>query len=403
MPKPNFYQSLHTTVMGETAQPFEVQIRTREMDLIAERGHRGALEVQGGPARPARRRRPVPVAAAARRLAERGLGPAAVPLARSRSTSIRTRSTRSRPKGEVFAFPRGATPIDFAYRVHTDVGHRCVGRAGQRQARAAAHAARERRHRRDPDGAEPDALPRLALLRRRRAAPATRSATSSTRRRSSEAVELGRRLLERELKKYKRTRQEARAGGQPRPRARAVGVLAARGPLRGHRLRQARARERPRAVRPGRGARAARAPRRRSRRSRGSSGRSCRSARRTSSSSGHNDLLASLAKCCNPVPGEKIVGYITRGPRRLRALGELPEREEPALRPGAARSTWPGRGRRRRPTRSSSRSSTEDRPGLLADLTQAIAGEGSNIRRIEARVGRDARGLRRGLARDART
>ena len=59
--------------------------------------NRGPLEVQRRPARAARRRRPLPVAAPARRLAERGLGPAPVPVALSRSTSTRTRSTRSRP------------------------------------------------------------------------------------------------------------------------------------------------------------------------------------------------------------------------------------------------------------------------------------------------------------------
>ena len=141
MPKPNFYQSLHTTVIGETGQPFEIQIRTREMDLIAERGiaahwkyKEGRLGPHADDARFQWLRQLVDWQSEVSDPRQFLSLPQGRPLSR-------TRSTRSRPKGEVFAFPRGATPIDFAYRVHTDVGHRCVGRPGQRQARAAAHAA----------------------------------------------------------------------------------------------------------------------------------------------------------------------------------------------------------------------------------------------------------------------
>ncbi len=70
------------------------------------------------------------------------------------------------PKGEVKSLPRGATPVDFAYSVHTDVGHQCVGaRVNGRMVPLRTRLA-ERRHRRDPDAARSHAQPRLAQLRR---------------------------------------------------------------------------------------------------------------------------------------------------------------------------------------------------------------------------------------------
>ena len=135
MPKPNFYQSLHTTVMGEAGQPFEVQIRTREMDLIAERGIAAHWKYKEGKPRPARRRRAVPVAAAAA-----STGRARSPTRGSSSSSLKVDLYPDEvytftPKGEVFAFPRGATPLDFAYRDPHGRGPPLRRRAGQRQAR----------------------------------------------------------------------------------------------------------------------------------------------------------------------------------------------------------------------------------------------------------------------------
>jgi len=99
---------------------------------------------------------------------------------------------------------------------------------------------------------------------------------------------------------------------------------------------------------------------------------------------GHNDLLASLAKCCGPVQGERIVGYITRGRGisvhsescpNVRNLLYDPDRQIHVAWAGEKSTTYA----------IELEVVADDRPGLLADLTQAIAGEGSNIRRIEAR------------------
>ena len=114
---------------------------------------------------------------------------------------------------------------------------------------------------------------------------------------------------------------------------------------------------------------------------------------------GHNDLLATLAKCCNPVPGEKIIGYITRGRGvsvhsqscpNVRNLLYDPERQIDVAWAGEKRASYA----------IELEVSTEDRPGLLADVTQAIAGEGSNIRRIEARVEETKEAFVTRLARD---
>ena len=126
MPKPNLYQSLHTTVMSEAAQPFEVQIRTREMDLVAERGIAAHWKYKEGKLLPH---------------ADDGRFQWLRQLVDWQSDVSDPRQFLSAlkvdlypdevytftPKGEVFAFPRGATAVDFAYRVHTDVGNRCVG------------------------------------------------------------------------------------------------------------------------------------------------------------------------------------------------------------------------------------------------------------------------------------
>jgi GTP diphosphokinase / guanosine-3',5'-bis(diphosphate) 3'-diphosphatase len=100
---------------------------------------------------------------------------------------------------------------------------------------------------------------------------------------------------------------------------------------------------------------------------------------------GHNDLLATLAKCCNPVPGEKILGYVTRG-RGVSVHSEsCPNVKNLLYDPGRQIDvTWAGE--KKASYAIELEVATEDRPGLLADVTQAIAGEGSNIRRIEARV-----------------
>ena len=127
MPKSNGYQSLHTTVIGPHGKPLEIQVRTQHMHQTAEFGvaahwlykHKG---------------RPTSAARAAQhcRGSRRSWPP-------RRSATAATSWTRLRvdlfddevfvftPEGEVKALPSGATPLDFAYSVHTDVGHRCVG------------------------------------------------------------------------------------------------------------------------------------------------------------------------------------------------------------------------------------------------------------------------------------
>src|SRR5213594_1598587 len=126
MPKPNFYQSLHTTVVAEKGQPFEVQIRTREMDLIAEQGIAAHWKYKEGR-----------VGASTddanflwlRQLVEwqNDIKDPRVFMHSLKIDLYPDEVYTFTPKGDVFAFPRGASPLDFAFRIHTDVGHHCVG------------------------------------------------------------------------------------------------------------------------------------------------------------------------------------------------------------------------------------------------------------------------------------
>lgn len=126
MPKPNMYQSLHTTVVGDNGMPFEVQIRTYEMHRIAEYGIAAHWRYKEG------------------KHAADGLDNKLYWLRQILDWQNDTRDSEEfikslkvdlfsdeifvfTPKGEIVDLPRGATPIDFAYRIHSAVGNKCVG------------------------------------------------------------------------------------------------------------------------------------------------------------------------------------------------------------------------------------------------------------------------------------
>jgi GTP pyrophosphokinase len=125
-PKDNLYRSLHTAVIGPGKQPLEIQIRTREMHEHAELGVAAHWKYkEGGKANPAYEQKIVWL----RQILEpsdRGESEDDF-LERVRSEVFEDRVYALSPRGEVIELPRGATPLDFAYHVHTDLGHRCRG------------------------------------------------------------------------------------------------------------------------------------------------------------------------------------------------------------------------------------------------------------------------------------
>ncbi len=109
------------------------------------------------------------------------------------------------PKGDIKDLPAGATPLDFAYRIHTDVGHRTHRRQGQQPARAARLPAEERRHRRDRDD-QGRARPVARLAERRPDQPRPREDPPWFKRQErDENIVHGRESLERELRRLART------------------------------------------------------------------------------------------------------------------------------------------------------------------------------------------------------
>ena len=129
MPKPNSYQSLHTAVLGPKGRPIEIQIRTRRMHHIGEYGIAAHW-----------RYKETGVSVKADANAERKLGwlrqlvewqqdlkDAQEYLNTVKMDLFADEVFVFSPRGDVFDLPTGSTPIDFAYRIHTDVGHHCIG------------------------------------------------------------------------------------------------------------------------------------------------------------------------------------------------------------------------------------------------------------------------------------
>ena len=376
MPKPNAYQSLHTSVIGPEGQPFEVQIRTRDMDEIAERGIAAHwLYKEGrGPGHDAERVSWL-----------HGLVEGHQENPRDFLNSLKLNLYPEEvytftPKGEVFAFARGATPIDFAYRVHTEVGHHCVG------ARINGKLVPLRTPLANGDIVEiltsTSQVPSrdwLDIAVTGRAQNKIRAWLN--RGEKEEAVEAGKRLFDRECRKLGLAVKEFRDDGRMAKLASDHGfgkeedLLAAIGfgrlALRDVLAPYARTKAPAPAAAPSGRARAA-----------------AESA--VIIVRGERDLLTYRAQCCNPLPGDEIVGYVTRGRGvavhaancpNVRKLLFTSERE--------VEVEWGGvTGAFAVPVHVG----FEDRSGMLAALSQAANGEGADIRSCHLATNEDRLG-----------
>lgn len=379
MPKPNLYQSLHTTVVGERGQPFEVQIRTREMDLVAEEGiaahwqyKEGKQNGKGGD----------PNILWLRQLLEwqKEIKDPRTFLTELKIDLYPDEVYVFTPNGDVYSFPRGATPLDFAYRIHTDLGNHCSG------ARVNGKLVPLRTALQNGDMVEvltsPNRRPSrdwLSFVVTSRARSKIRHWLNTKRKREAEVI--GKRLLERELRKLRLPSRKILEGEALESYLKVEGLarledlyqrlgygkvavqqvisrlvdqdeLTAAEQEKPGRLRRAVDRlftfgGGPLVVR------------------------------------GHGDLLAYLAKCCKPVPGEELVGYVTRGRGiavhavdcpNVRNLHFDPER--------MIEVEWGRPDDHVYPV--TLIIETEDQPGMLARLTEVIAKEASNIRQFEA-------------------
>jgi len=125
MPRPNLYQSLHTTVIAENGHPFEVQIRTEEMHKMAEEGIAAHWKYKDGPISAKDEQR----LSWLRQVVEwqREMVDPGEFLSTLKIDLYPEEVYTFTPKGKVVILPRDATPIDFGYTIHTEVGHSCVG------------------------------------------------------------------------------------------------------------------------------------------------------------------------------------------------------------------------------------------------------------------------------------
>ncbi len=378
MPKSNLYQSLHTTVIGPGGDPLEVQIRTFEMHRTAEFGI--AAHWRYKESRPEDRDFEQKLAWI-RQLMEwqRDMGDAREFMETLKVDLFADEVFVFTPRGDVIELPSDATPVDFAYRIHTDIGHHCVGarvngRAVPLNSTLDNGDIIEIMVNRSSPG---PSLDWLSFVRTSSAKHRIRQWLRRERR--QEHLTRGRELLARELK---RTGLDE-AFGEDRLAAlvRKIGmgtvdevaVRLSEGGLTPGQLSQRLTEEMGRDV----GALPARAP---------------RPARASAQPEvlvhGEPRLLARFGRCCLPVPGDPVIGYLTRGRgvsvhrADCKNFGKL-SADDPARIIDVA---WDD-GAVGAPHPVELAVYAWDRPGLLADVANTV--QGTNIQNASARGFRD--------------
>ena len=383
MPRPNLYQSLHTTVI-HGGQPFEIQIRTQEMHNTAEEGVAAHWKYKDDkPVREDDQR-----IAWMRQLIEwsQELEEPAEFLSTLKVDLAPVEVYAFTPKGRVLELPRGATPVDFAYTVHTEIGHQCVGAKVNGQMVALRHEIvngdvveiiTQKGHKPSRDW--------LSFVKSSHARTKIKHWINVQER--QEATEMGIRLLEKEARQFGRSLKKIpeadllkvasdsglsklddlyAAVGFGKYSARQILTRVLGEPEKGTQTdteesaptlvktvkRMLGFGEAPLVVK------------------------------------GHGDLLVYRAKCCNPIPGDDIIGYITRGRGvavHTRACPNVQNLLYQTERRIAVE--WGGEGDAAKfLVQLLIRS--KDRAGLLAEITAVISNAGCNIHNLESRPDR---------------
>jgi GTP pyrophosphokinase len=391
IPKPNLYQSLHTTVVGPRGERIEVQIRTEQMHEIAEEGVAAhwAYKEKG---RDGKGQEPSQKEAQQygwlRQLVEfqRELADPREFLETVKVDLFADEVFVFTPKGDVKSLPRGATPVDFAYAVHSEVGAHTVG------AKVNGKLVPLRYTMRNGDTVEiltsPHSHPSkdwLTFVKTSRAQARIRQYLRQAEHQRS--VEIGKEIAERELRRFGVSLAKLQKGGEIDKAANVLGyrfgddLLGAIGygkVTHLQLLQQVLPPEKLAASQP-----APTAPTSRITELFRNLGRRPAGGVRIH---GIEDVLVRYGKCCNPLPGDPIVGFITRGRGVTvhvnsceKALGIDPDRRVDVA--------WDVKGDFRRPV--SLRVVTIDRPGLLAKISQTFSEAGVNISQATVRTADD--------------
>jgi guanosine-3',5'-bis(diphosphate) 3'-pyrophosphohydrolase len=389
LPKPNLYQSLHTTVIGPRSDRMEVQIRTQEMHRIAEQGiaahwkykEKGGVSDGDGQ-----------TFAWLRQLMEwqRDLKDPTEFLETVKIDLFQDEVFVFTPKGDVKALPKGSTPIDFAYAIHSKVGENCSG------ARVNGLIVPLRYVLKNGDNVDiltsPNQKPSkdwLKFVATSRAKTKIRHTIRMEQRERSR--QLGHDLLARELRKRGYAMGSAERDGKLADAATRLRSGSAEDLLVAVGYGKITVEQAANAVAPT-AAQAAAIPA-----ADGAAEAPLHALRRTAKRAvggvrvqGEADILIKFAKCCSPVPGDSIVGFISRGHGVVIHTRDC----EKALALDPARRVdvgWDDESKTLRPV--TVEVLAEDRPGLLASISRAFTDNSVNISGAKCRTSEDGKAV----------
>jgi guanosine-3',5'-bis(diphosphate) 3'-pyrophosphohydrolase len=386
MPRPNGYQSLHTSVISERGFPFEVQIRTDEMDRHAEEGIAAHWKYKEGRVGAGRDEQYFQWLRQLLEWQQEVRDPQEF-LTNLKIDLYPEEVYTFTPRGQVKVLPKGATAVDFAYAIHTDVGHRCVG------ARVNGRMVPLRTRLKNGDIVEIVTSPNHKPSRDWLNFVATSRARNKIKHLIQEeekqrAIDLGRKLLEKEARRFQ-VNLDKRLEGEGFAKAAAelavqklddlfaqigYGKLSPKQVL-DKLVPQTELKERPpespvvsavkRVLNPSADVGRIKV-------------------------SGAEDLMVFRARCCNPIRGEKIVGYVTRGKGVSVHSATCPNVVNLQYDPERRIDVEWDKGTDVAPYTVRLTMRVEDRKGMIAELSSRIADINTNIVNLEATTGADS-------------